>query len=43
MYNETRQYLSYQVGSGVTFYSDPEKEWEECMLKAEAIRKVLSM
>ena len=42
MYNQQEQYLSYQVGSGITFYSDAEKEWEECMLKAEAIRKVLS-
>jgi para-aminobenzoate synthetase component 1 len=43
MYNQTSQYLSYQVGSGITFYSHAEKEWEECMLKAEAIRKVLSL
>jgi para-aminobenzoate synthetase component I len=42
MYNETRRYLSYQVGSGITFYSDAEKEWEECLLKAAAIRTVLS-
>jgi len=42
LYNQTKQYLSYQVGSGITFYSEAEKEWEECMLKAEAIRKVLS-
>ena len=41
MYNEINQYLSYQVGGGITFYSDPEKEYEECLLKAEAIRKVL--
>jgi para-aminobenzoate synthetase component 1 len=41
MYNETNQYLSYQVGGGVTFYSDAEKEYEECLLKAEAMRKVL--
>jgi para-aminobenzoate synthetase component 1 len=41
MYNASTKYLSYQVGSGITFYSDPGKEWEECMLKAEAIRKVL--
>jgi para-aminobenzoate synthetase component 1 len=41
MYNASSKYLSYQVGSGITFYSDPEKEWEECMLKAEAIRQVL--
>lgn len=42
MYNQTEKYLSYQVGSGITFYSDAEKEWEECMLKAEAIKKVLA-
>jgi para-aminobenzoate synthetase component 1 len=42
MYNSTNQYLSYQVGSGITFYSDAEKEWEECLLKAEAIKRVLN-
>jgi len=41
MYNETNQYLAFQTGSGITYYSDPEKEWEECLLKAEAIMKVL--
>ena len=42
MYNASSHYLSYQVGSAITFYSDAEKEWEECMLKAEAIKKVLT-
>lgn len=42
MYNAASQYLSYQVGSGITFYSDAEKEWEECLLKAEAIKKVVN-
>ncbi|MGZ3851130.1 MAG: chorismate-binding protein, partial [Flavisolibacter sp.] len=41
MYNARDHYLSYQVGSGITFYSEPEKEWEECLLKAAAIKKVL--
>ena len=41
MYNATSNYLSFQTGSAITFYSDPEKEWEECMLKAGAIKKVL--
>ena len=41
LYNSSSKYLSFQTGSGITFYSDPEKEWEECMLKAEAIKKVL--
>jgi para-aminobenzoate synthetase component 1 len=43
MYNRSSQYLSYQVGSGITFYSDAEKEWEECLLKGEAIKKVLTV
>ncbi len=42
MYNATNQYLSYMVGSAITFYSNPEKEWEECLLKASAIKKVLT-
>ncbi len=42
MYNASSRYLSYQVGSGITFYSDPEREWEECLLKGESIKKVLT-
>jgi len=42
MYNAANQYLSYQVGSGITFYSDPEMEWDECLLKGMAIKKVLT-
>ena len=42
LYNASNKYLSYQVGSGITFYSDPEKEYEECLLKATAIKKSLS-
>jgi para-aminobenzoate synthetase component 1 len=43
LYNRENRYLSYQVGSGITFYSDPEAEYEECLLKAEGIRKALSL
>lgn len=42
MYNSASGYLSFQTGSAITFYSDPEKEWDECLLKAEAIKKVFS-
>jgi para-aminobenzoate synthetase component 1 len=42
LYNRLNDYLSYLVGSGITFYSDAEKEYEECMLKGAAIKKVLS-
>ena len=41
LYNATEKYLSYLVGGGITFYSDAEKEYAECLLKAEAIKKVL--
>lgn len=41
MYNAAAGYLSYQAGSGITWYSDPEQEWEECLLKASAIEEVL--
>ena len=41
LYNETNQYLCYLVGGGITFYSDPENEYAECLLKATAINKVL--
>jgi len=40
MYNQSLQYLSYQVGSAITFYSKAEEEYEECLLKAAAIKKV---
>lgn len=42
LYNASSQYLSYQVGGGITFNSIAEQEYEECLLKAEAIRKVLT-
>lgn len=41
MYNAKDKYLSFQTGSGITFYSDPEKEYEECILKAQALKEVL--
>ncbi len=41
MYNAYTNYLSYQAGSGITFYSHAEMEWEECLLKAAAMKQVL--
>lgn len=41
LYNESTGYLSFQAGSGITFYSDPEAEYDECLLKAAAIKQVL--
>ncbi len=40
-YNALNNYLSFMVGGAITMQSDPEKEYEECMLKAKAIMKVL--
>ena len=40
-YDESQQLISFAAGGGITFYSDPEKEYEESLLKAQAIIKVL--
>lgn len=42
LYNSSNQYLSFLTGSGITFYSEPRLEWEECLLKAEAIHTILT-
>ncbi len=42
LYNQSQPYLSYQAGSAITYYADAEAEYEECLLKAEAIKKVLA-
>jgi para-aminobenzoate synthetase component 1 len=42
LYNGPDKYLSYHTGSAITFNSDPEKEYEECLLKGEAIKKALA-
>ena len=41
-YNQNNKYLSYMVGGAITVLSDPEKEYEECLLKAKAMKEVLS-
>ena len=41
LYNKKLQQLSLQVGSAITYQSDPQKEYEECLLKAEALLKAL--
>ncbi len=39
--NQTR--LSFHVGSAITDSSEPEQEWEECLLKADALLKALGV
>ena len=40
-YRQDTGYLSFQVGSAITFDSDPEREYAECLLKAKALLEVL--
>ncbi len=42
LYNKTKQYLSYLVGGAITAGSIPEKEYEECIVKAKAINQVFN-
>lgn len=41
LYNRAEKYLSFHTGSAITYHADPEKEYEECLLKAKAIMQVL--
>ena len=41
LYNEEKQIVTFPTGGAITINSNPEKEYEECMLKAEAMRNVL--
>ena len=41
LYNETKKYVSYSVGGAITTKSNPLKEYEECLVKAKAMRTVL--
>ena len=42
LYNAAKKYLSFQVGSAITFQSEAAAEYEECLLKASAMMQVLS-
>ena len=41
LYNPDTQYLSFQVGGAITIGSDPQAEYDECMVKAAGILRVL--
>jgi len=41
LYNKTSQYASFSVGSAITSLSVIENEYEECMLKARALKQAL--
>lgn len=41
LYNQNLKTLSFSVGGAITSKSDPEKEYEECLIKAKALKQVL--
>ncbi len=41
LYNQPEEYVSFSVGGAITSQSVPEKEYQECLLKAKAMREVL--
>ena len=43
LYNAKNNYLSFHVGSAITVDADPRQEYEECLLKAQAIMQILSV
>ncbi|WP_310392490.1 anthranilate synthase component I family protein [Hymenobacter sp.] len=40
-YRQDTGYVSFQVGSAITYDSDPGREYAECLLKAQALLEVL--
>ncbi|WP_310994199.1 anthranilate synthase component I family protein [Aequorivita marina] len=42
LYNAETEYVSFSVGSAITVNSIPENEYNECLLKAKAMRQALN-
>ena len=42
LHNSYNKYTSFSVGGAITSRSIPEKEYEECLLKSEAMRRALN-
>lgn len=41
IYDPVKRTLSFHVGSAITAAADPSSEWEECLLKAEALLRAV--
>lgn len=42
LFNSAKKYVSFSVGGAITSRSIPEKEYEECLLKSDAMRRALT-
>jgi para-aminobenzoate synthetase component I len=42
LYNRNNNYLSFHTGGAITWASEPEKEYRECLLKAKGMLRVLN-
>ena len=42
LYNQKNKYISFQVGGAITYDANAEDEYNECLLKAESIIKILN-
>ncbi len=42
LYNQTDNFISFMAGSAITIASDPEKEYQECLLKARSLARTLN-
>ena len=42
LYNDDKKYISFQTGSAITYNSHAAQEYEECLVKAEAMLQVLN-
>jgi para-aminobenzoate synthetase component 1 len=43
LYNAENAYLSFQVGGAIVYDSEPEGEYEECLLKAKTMLEALGL
>lgn len=43
LYNSDKAYLSFQVGGAIVYDSEPEAEYEECLLKAKTMLEALGI
>ncbi len=43
LYNSEKKYVSFSVGGAITAASVPEKEYEECLLKSQAMYEALNV